>query len=115
MKNVFEACVALAAAEFGIVRTADGWKRKFLCIQKEYGAKKALPSGSAGDGSDGKKLPAYYDVLHELLCDKAQDDIPAAISSEDIAKVEEVDAVITSTQKRAKRVELRIDWNRRAY
>lgn len=105
LNDVFKASVDLAASTHGVTRTAAGWKKKFYRIRKEYDdyINAISQSGRDGDDEDLFNKPCFYDLIHELLRDKARHDPPAMLSTALFGDGADDGSTMTSTKKRVKR------------
>lgn len=105
LKAVFSAAVYLAAENHGIIRTADGWIKKFKRIRTAYSdfVAKIKKSGRDGDDEDLYDKPEFFDIIHELEYDRARHHPPAVMSTADLGGGDGQDGVkMTSTKKRKK-------------
>lgn len=105
LNDVFKASVDLATSIHGVTRTAAGWKKKFYRIRKDYDdyINAISQSGRDGDDEDLFNKPCYYDLIHELLRDKARHDPPAMLSTAIFGDGGDDGSTMTSTKKRVKR------------
>lgn len=105
MKAMFAAAVELAEKDHGIVRSADGWMKKFKRIRNGYSDNiaKIEKSGRDGDDEDLYDKPEFYDIIQELEFNKARHNPPAILSTAILGYGADDVTKMTSSKKRKKR------------